>query len=318
MHPGSTWEWSRSTTGRITLGTAQLAAGYGATRRGSDAPSVTDVARLLEAARELGIGRIDTAADYGDAERLLGAAGLGGFSVDAKLPALPPALKHSDAEGIASWVRMHVEQSLERLRVPSLAALLLHRPTVITSAVGPTVVAAVGELQQEGLVGQLGASVYGPDEGLPLVDAVPGLSIIQAPVSAVDRRMLAPQVVKRLEADGVELHARSVYLQGLLLVRPTRRPIWARAFDGALRPWDDWVEQNALDTAEIATAALGFVFRRTEVSRVIVGAEDAEQLRATVGSLSPAEPFDGLAEALPDEVAVADLDVIDPRRWTTS
>lgn len=316
MYTGSSVGSGRGAVARLTLGTAQLAAGYGATRRGPGAPSAAAVARLLEAARELGLRRIDTAADYGDAERLLGAAGLDGFTVDSKLPALPPALDQTDAGSIASWVREQVERSLERLRMPSLAALLLHRPTVLTMPAGSAIVAAVGRLQQEGLVGQFGASVYDADEALALADVAPGLGIIQAPVSAVDRRILAPHIVQRLAAVGVELHARSLFLQGLLLVGPSCRPNWARAFDDALRPWDDWVERNTLGTQASAGAALGFVLSRPEVARVVVGVEDAEQLRATVGSLT--ELPEGLAETLPDEVAVRNPDVIDPRRWMMS
>lgn len=298
---------------RITLGTAQLSDGYGATRRDPLAPDVEAVAELLAAAWTLGIRRIDTAPDYGGAEGLLGAVGLGGWHVDTKLPQLPDEVAHAATGTIESWVRRRIESSLETLGIERIATLILHRPSVLITPVGEGVLLALRALKDEGLVGAIGVSVYGPDEALDLLDdtAERTIDVVQAPVSVVDRRMLAAAITDRLHAAGAELHARSVYLQGILLTSTDRRPRWARAFDGALTAWDGWIDAQG-DGAALP-ACLGFVLERSEVDRVVIGVEDAGQLLEMDAALGG--PLAELAALVPDAVAVDDVAVIDPRRW---
>ena len=47
---------------------------------------------------------------------------------------------------------------------------------------------------------------------------------IQIPVNALDRRAIHSGLLRRLKTKGVEIHARSVFLQGLLLMQPTELP----------------------------------------------------------------------------------------------
>ena len=298
---------------RVTLGTAQLGAGYGATRRAPGAPDTEAVAELLATAAALGVRRLDTAPDYGGAERLLGEAGLDGWEVDTKLPGLPDELADAPSSSIESWVRRRIETSLETLRVDHVTTLILHRPMVLLSPAGEHVLRALRGLQQDGTVRAVGVSVYGPDEVGELFDAGAGevIDVVQAPVSVVDRRMLEPLVTDHLRTAGVELHARSIFLQGLLLTPPERRPGWARAFDEPLAPWDRWVGRQEPGAA--LAASLGSVITHPQVARVVIGVEGARQLHhidaAMRGKLAH------LHEDVPAEVVVHDAAVIDPRRW---
>lgn len=305
----STADWA----GRVTLGTAQLAAGYGATRHAPHAPDREAVAELLDTAATLGIRRLDTAPDYGDAERLLGTVGLDGWEVDTKLPGLPDELTDAPSGSIESWVRRRIETSLEALGVGHVTTLVLHRPAVLTGPAAEHVLDALRAVRDDGLIRSFGVSVYGPDEALELIDTGAGelIEVVQAPVSVVDRRMLATVVSDHLRAAGVALHARSVYLQGLLLIPPHRRPGWARSFDGPLASWDGWIARQEPGAA--LAVSLGSVVGHPQVARVVIGVEDAAQLRqidATMrGTLAD------LHERIPDDVVVHDLGVIEPRRW---
>ena len=301
---------------RVTLGTAQLAAGYGATRQFPNAPNADAAAELLATAATLGIRRLDTAPDYGDAERLLGTGGLDGWEVDTKLPGLPDELVAAPASSIESWVRRRIETSLENLHIDHVTTLVLHRPAVLRGPVGGSVLDALQAVRDDGLIRSVGVSVYGPDEALELIgtDAGDLIEVVQAPVSVVDRRMLATAVCDDLRAAGMALHARSVYLQGLLLTPPDRRPGWARSFDGPLASWDGWIARQEPDAA--LAASFGYVVGHPQVARVVIGVEGVAQLQqldATMrGTLAD------LRERIPNDVIVRDLDVIDPRRWEQS
>lgn len=302
-------------TVRLTLGTAQLAAGYGATRRRTDPPDVGVVRELLTTARALGLTRLDTAPDYGDAERLLGACALAGWEVDTKLPGLPGELEGAPDALVVRWVHDRVEGSLRRLGLERVATLILHRPGVLLGAAGPAVRAALAELRSVGRIGAVGVSVYEPDEldALRGIGAAAEIDVVQAPASPVDRRMLRLAVDWPGQDASWSLHARSAFLQGLLLVAPEDRPTWARPLAASLAPWDGWIAAQGV-LGEVATAAcLGFLLSRPEVERVLVGAEDSEQLSRVVRTTITLG--DSLGAAVPDEVAIDDPEVVDPRRW---
>jgi aryl-alcohol dehydrogenase-like predicted oxidoreductase len=285
---------------RLSLGTAQVAAGYGTTRGEESALTTDDLAELLAAARSLGIRHLDTAPDYGDAELMLGSCGLDGWDVSTKIKAPPGG--EGDVRG---WVARELEGSLARLGVDRLDTVLLHRPDVLATAEGPALLDALAEMRAVGTIRAVGASVYESDDLKSLL-STGVVDVIQAPVSVVDRRMLHPDVTQLLQDHGCSLHARSVFLQGLLLVEPSRRPEWARRHDTALAPWDEW---SAEQRAERGSLCLSYVLAQPGVDRVVIGVESAAQLDELVRELG------GPVPPVPDSVVVDEPEVLDPQRW---
>ena len=290
----------RASAERLSLGTAQVAAGYGATRGEVSALTADDLATLLATAGSLGIRHLDTAPDYGDAEQMLGSCGLDGWEVSTKIKAPP-----NGERDVRGWVARELEGSLARLGVDRLDTVLLHRPEVLATAGGPALLDALAEMRSAGTIRAVGASVYGPGVlgSLLLTEAI---DVIQAPVSVVDRRMLHPDVTQLLHDHSCSLHARSVFLQGLLLVEPSARPKWARRHDTALAPWDKW---SADQRAGRGSLCLGYVFAQPGVDRVVIGVESAAQLDELVRDLA------GPVPPVPDAVVVDEPEVLDPRRW---
>lgn len=298
--------------GKLSLGTAAFAAGYGATRGANAALDSDAVNELLTTAWEAGIRHLDTAPDYGDAEQLIGdimrQAGPVGWRISTKVKTPPP--QETDVRG---WVHRELEGSMSRLGLDRLSTVFLHRPEVVTSHSGETLLATLLELRDSGIIGAVGASIYGPDELGPLFSAG-RFDVVQAPVSVVDRRMLAPEATQLIEENACALEVRSVFLQGLLIATPVARPGWARSFDAGLSFWDAWAEeQGATSSAARAGICLGWALERSEVTRVVVGVESAAQLRILLDVL----PQSG-SITVPDAAQVDDLTVIDPRRWAQS
>ena len=117
---------------RLALGTVQFGLDYGiANAAGQVAPE--EVARILTLAQQLGIDTLDTAINYGHSESVLGQCGISPWQVVTKLPALPDG-----ALDVAEWAHSHMRQSLARLGVVKVHAVLLHKPLAVR-AVGTAV-----------------------------------------------------------------------------------------------------------------------------------------------------------------------------------
>jgi len=202
----------------FTLGTAQLGMPYGLTRP-SAAGSAAGVAAILGAARDGGIVWLDTARAYGQSEERIGrwmAAEGASFRIVSKLPSLE-AIAESEA---AAAVTAALDQTLTSLGVASIDVYLAHRSADLLRA---PVAAALREAREQGRISLFGASVYEPDE-MAQVMRVEGLGAVQIPFSVFNRAFHDAGLIAAAAERGILVFARSVFLQGALLMAPRDLP----------------------------------------------------------------------------------------------
>lgn len=282
---------------RIALGTAQFGLRYGIANAAGQV-TLDEATRILQYAQQLGVQTLDTAIDYGDAEARLGSIGVGGWTVNSKLPAVP-----ADCRNVEEWVSAEVAASLRRLRIERLNMLLLHRPQQLLESHGAALYRALDGLKARGWISGIGVSVYAPQE-LDALCRSYHFDAVQAPLNVIDRRLIASGWAARLHADGTEVQVRSIFLQGLLLM--TGRPAYFDRWSDLWRRWQGWLDQHALTALD---ACIGYVGSVAAIDRVVLGVESKAQLAQIASALSapPIEP--------PAELASVDLDLIHPSRW---
>ena len=180
---------------------------YGVTNRCGEMP-LPAVKGLLDQCREMGIKQLDTAQAYGRAEEKLGMAGVTDFFVTTKIVLQP--------EEKAEAIHAKVTRSLGRLGVERIGSLLLHNEERMNQHDAGKVAEQLHLLVAKGLVGRIGLSSYDPVQALALCSRH-GLQVAQLPANALDRRLLQKGLLDKFLAKGIEVHVRSVFLQGLLL-----------------------------------------------------------------------------------------------------
>lgn len=284
---------------KIALGTAQFGMPYGVANA-SGQVAEPEIAAMLELARAGSVDTLDTAMAYGDSEARLGAAGVGAFRVISKLPPAPPGI--GDA---AAWVRSMVLDSIRRLRVPALGGLLLHRSQDLLGAQGAEIHQGLRAVQAEGLVQRIGVSIYAPAE----LDAIwPRFrpDVVQAPYNLLDRRIERSGWLARMKDAGVEVHVRSAFLQGLLLMDRAKRP---ERFSEWSALWDAWEGWLAAPNRSPLEACLALPMSRPEIDRIVVGADSRSHLQAILEAAR-----ESLAVGFPD-LSTEDERLIDPSQW---
>jgi aryl-alcohol dehydrogenase-like predicted oxidoreductase len=283
---------------RVALGSVQFGLPYGvANESGQVAPG--EAARIVRIAADRGVDTIDTAIGYRDSERVLGDIGVAGFKVVTKLPALP-----QDVLDVSRWASEQVEGALTRLRAPRLHGLLLHRSADLLGPHGVALYRAMQAVKGRGLVGKIGVSVYTPDE-LGTLLASFAIDLVQAPLNLLDRRLQSSGWLARLNDAGVEVHTRSAFLQGLLLMPRQRIPARFAAWSSLWDRWDRWADG---DRRVALKACLAFPLSLPEVDRVVVGVDSAEQFEEILlGAVSE-------RAAWPD-LSCDDEALINPSNW---
>lgn len=285
---------------RLAIGTVQFGMRYGiANEMGQVAPEA--VATILRSAWDAGLNTLDTAVGYGDSEQRLGETGIGDWQVISKLPVAPAA-------GVSRWVRETAEGSISRLKISKLRGLLLHRPQQLLEQEGDALLRALTQLRDEGRVEKIGVSVCDPEE-LAALSKRFQFDLVQAPFNIVDRRAATSGWLERLRQSGVEIHTRSAFLQGLLLMgsrkRPERFARWQRLWD----TWDEWLGERALTPLQ---ACLGYVLSQPEIDRVVVGVDSLGQFREILAAASTQ------VRDVPEELRSDDRDLINPSAWTVA
>lgn len=259
----------------FAIGTAQFGMAYGiANLRGKiDAP---EAAEILKLAKVNNIETIDTAITYGDSEQCLGSVGVHNFKLITKLPSIP-----SGCIDVCSWIFEQIQSSLMRLKVNSLYGILLHQSKDLLSKNGKQIYKALIRLKEAGITQKIGISIYSPED-LDLIIRSYKLDIVQAPLNLIDRRLIDSGWLNQLKDLGYEVHVRSVFLQGLLLMDQNNRPSKFSRWDNIWDEWHSWGRNQKLRPIE---ACLFYVLSFPEVDKVIVGMDGLKQFQEIIESI---------------------------------
>jgi len=284
---------------KLALGTAQFGMRYGISNV-SGKVSQEDGKAILKYAASAGIDIIDTAMAYGDSEQVLGNIGVEGFKVVTKLPEIPEHI--TDIEG---WVIKAVKDSVSRLGVESLYGLLLHRPGQLSEPKGVKILSVLRLLKELGIVKNLGVSVSAPSEFDTLFD-IYDFDVVQCPFNLVDRRLVNSGWLRKLNTAGVEIHTRSSFLQGLLLMPRHSVPIKFKTWNILWDDWDGWLRANKTSPID---ACLSYALSFSEIDRVVVGVEMQSQLAEIIGAATGTS-----INSYPD-ISSDVMDLINPANW---
>lgn len=277
--------------GRLVLGTVQFGLDYGRVNT-TGRPSRNEACEMIRTAIRHGVTDIDTARCYGDAEEIVGEALRDGWRSRARLLTKvdpPHETAGLDTAAATALADAQVFASLRSLRTESLDVVMLREawPLRHANAFWDRLV----ELRDKGLIGVLGLSAQSPEEALLALEN-PSIAHIQLPYNILDHRWDDGGVPEaaRQRPDCV-IHARSIYLQGLL---------------AAGRP-EDWPRMDGLTPAEIiqsldkaaceagladrATLCLAYARSRDWIDGIVLGMDNAGQLVANLALFNEA-PLD--------------------------
>jgi aryl-alcohol dehydrogenase-like predicted oxidoreductase len=284
---------------RLALGTVQFGINYGIANQHGKV-SRAEAKLMLKLASDCGIEILDTAISYGDSEACLGEAGALNFKLITKLPPLSDSCCDVNA-----WVYQKIATSLTNLGVTSIYGLLLHRPEQLLGINGSALYIALQSLKDKGLVQKVGVSIYDPAELMLLLSKF-NLDLVQAPFNIVDRRFQLSGCMYRLKDRGIEIHTRSVFLQGLLLMEKNNMPHKFSVWNNLWIQWYQWLSDNNVSSLK---ACLSFPLSFPEIDHVVVGAESCIQLSEILLAMNSDNNF------IPPDFHCDDQKLINPSNW---
>lgn len=292
--------------GPFTLGTAQLGLVYGLGTARS--PLVAEAATsILDAAANEGVIWLDTARAYGSSEARVGqwiATRGNRYRIVSKIPSLAAVSK----EEAGAMARRELNASLHDLGISRLDVCLTHHATDLLR---PTVADALRQAQNKGEIGSFGASVYTVDDGKSVLK-VDGVGALQVPFSVVHTVFRDTGFIAEAAARGITIFARSVFLQGALLLSAEDLPSHLTE----LASVNERLQQLANEARVTLSALLIAVVKGVPgIYSPILGVDRVEQVNELIVAANTSAPGVALIEDAFRTARGLSKNLIDPRRW---
>ncbi len=299
----------------LVLGSVQLGLAYGAANR-TGKPSRKAALRLVQRAADRGITKFDTARAYGDSEERLGEALETRKAVRTitKLSPLTELAADASRGEVQAAVDASIAGSIAALRRETIDCLLLHRAAHMT-AFGGAIWDRLLERLEDGTVLSLGVSVQSPQDVFEAL-ARPHMCHIQLPFNILDWRWREAGVIDDIrERPHVTIHARSIFLQGILAANDAS--VWpaVEGVDAQSVLNDLSAIARDFDRESVADLCLAYARGQDWIDGVVVGMETEAQLDTNLRlfirpPLSP-EDCDEIARFMPRMPA----QLLDPALW---
>ena len=179
----------------------------------------------------------------------------------------------------------------------------MHHSDQLRSKFGVKIYKALMLAKKINLVNKIGVSIYSFNE-LKFILNKFKFDIVSAPFNIVDQRLKKNNWLKRLKLMNIDIHIRSIFLQGLLLLnkRPRIFVKWNKLFD----KWDRFISRSKKTRLEVC---LAFILKNPEVDKIIIGFDNYNQFIQLIKKIKPIniDHFDKLSSN--DEM------LINPSNW---
>lgn len=263
---------------KLGLGTAQLGFDYGIANQ-TGMPDTAEAFEMLRLAYEAGIDTFDTAAAYGGSEKIIGQ-----FIKQNRLQKkIKIVSKGRLASGCADFYN-----TLKNLNIEYIDYYLLHSANDLYNYEDQ-----FKEHIKEGTIKKFGVSVY-TSEDIKRCFEFEDVSVIQIPFNLLDNRLIKSGMLEEMKDRGLEVHARSIYLQGLLLMDTDDIPYNLREVKGYIDTFDQLARDYGLTRKQLL-----FLYVRDNeyIDKMFVGCENVRQLNENMqmynkkAHINPKEKF---------------------------
>ena len=284
---------------KLALGTANFGLPYGISNE-SGQISADSVASILQIAKHGGISCLDTSIAYGESQKVLGSIGVSDWRLVSKISSMEPG-----CEDVSGYVNRQIGRILEDLQVTTIDTVLVHNAQDLIGQKGDQIFSELQKIKHDNLVNKIGVSIYSPSDIAIILSRYP-VEVVQAPLNVLDNRIESSGWLGQLSGHKVEVHARSIFLQGLLISRQIQKTPLFQSWYKTLQRWNEFSDASGRSDLENCIA---HVKSFDQISQVVVGVDSAIQIGEIIDAFgSPARRVDGLD-------CGADETLINPSMW---
>ena len=285
----------RSLPSKIILGSANFENIYGNRKYSVNQKSIKDI---LEYAKNNGINLIDTASNYGKSEESLGKNNIKDFDIISKLPEIEKNVN------VKKFVENCLKGTLYKTKRKKIYGYLIHNPKDILSNNKKAILKTLNLLKKQNKIKKIGVSVYEVEE-LKKILKVFKPDIIQIPINILNQNFLKKNFLKKIKKKGIEIHGRSIFLQGALL--KYRNTSQGRILKKKMKKVDTLCKKKNISKIGLL---LNFADSIKEIDKLVLGIDNMKQLKQIIKCNENPYLIKGYKS-----LSTNNKKIIDPRTW---
>lgn len=285
---------------KLILGTVQLGIPYGINNH-TGQPDQQTAHQILQTAWDGGIRLLDTAESYGNAQEVIGDYH---FSQRNRFEVITKLQSGKEPDSVIPSLMI----DMELLKVDSLFGFMFHHLDLFKQ--NTETLKDLVHLKNEGKIQRIGVSVYSNDE-IEFLLNYPEINLIQMPFNMLDNWYQRGEYIRQAKDNGIEIHVRSVFLQGLFFMPVTELPAKLNPLKSYLKKLHELCTQQQMS---MEMAAMAYVLSRPEIDRVLLGVETPDQLSGNLKQINQLELSDEFLESV-DAIQVAETELLSPVNW---
>jgi aryl-alcohol dehydrogenase-like predicted oxidoreductase len=284
---------------RIILGSANFDHVYGVKK---NIIKKNEIKKLFDLAFKKKVRIIDTSPTYNYSEKIIGLLNNNRFKIISKIPKLPKNIKKKNVQ---KWLNTIVNTSLKNLKIKKFECLLVHNSESLLTKNGSEIYKSIKNMKTKGLTKKIGVSIYDFDVLEKILNKFK-FNLIQAPFNVLDQRLIEKERLIKLKKQKIEVHVRSIFLQGTLLLKKNLFSKKLKNLNKELIVWKDWLKKNKLNALHVC---LLHVLNHKKLDGVVIGCDSKNELSEILK-----------VQKIKNSISLAGLNIrnknlIDPRKW---
>ncbi len=284
---------------KIILGSANFDQVYGIKK---NFMKKSELKKLFKLALKNKIRTIDTSPLYNKSEKIIGLLNNNKFKIISKIPKTPRNIKKKN---IKKWLKQNVMISLKNLKIKKFECLLLHNANSLLSKNGDEIYRSINNMKTSAITNKIGISIYDFNTLGKILEKFK-FDLIQAPLNILDQRLIKTGWLRKLKKRKMKVHARSIFLQGMLLLKHNQLPKKLKKLNENCLKWENWLKKNKLNPLQVC---LSFVLNQRQLDGIVVGYNNTNQLKQILELKQMKNNF-----SLPN-LNINNKKLIDPREW---
>tara|TARA_Y100000768_G_scaffold388939_1_gene388992 strand:- start:8144 stop:9004 length:861 start_codon:yes stop_codon:yes gene_type:complete len=253
---------------KIIIGTASLGLKYGFNKTKQN--SRNSVA-YLKKAYNLGIKEIDTSPAYGNSGKIINDTKKK-FKIYTKLT---KKLLKTNSKKIELSIKNFLIKSLKKFSIKEFEGVLIQNESIMLTKKGKKIFETLKKFKENKLIKNIGISSYNLKTLRKILKKYQ-FDFVQVPFNVFDQRLIEKKNLDFLNKKKIDIHVRSIFLQGLLLLDNNEIPIKFKKYKEFFYFWNTWLNNNNYSNLE---ACYNFVNGQKSIKKVVIGSANYNEFK---------------------------------------
>lgn len=186
-----------------------------------------------------------------------------------------------------------------------IEVLLFHDVNILFTKYGEKIFNNLVILKKQGYLKKIGVSIY-DTKCLKYLTSKYDLNVVQCPYNILNKEIIENGWLKKIKKMNIEIHVRSIFLQGLLVNKEFSKKNYFKKYRVKLIKWFKYLDSNKISPIEYIMNDL----IDKNFDKIIIGINSFDNLKEIINFRVKKEKFKKIKK-----LVINDKSLVDPRKW---